>query len=468
MARRTAEQSTRKPFRFTKIHRRLSEGVKQLIDLNNLEEQNDDLTAFILKVKDLLKLVTGERYEYDEKEAKFTTFLQSDDHFLTEDEFFDRQFVDIQDGDDILVEQEWIPLKSAAHESEITFDAKQVLTFRNIMSSLRHTIVQGITTHFFPQTWIDIIKTNVEPAARIEGVTISQKFINKEAGRAVRQQWYQKGEIFPIINNPKIWKAKKPRFEISSAPSRIYEVGYFSSSDFGKLLFDSESIVPYVQTSSPRKSDAILYERGRFAQIPAIPSRKWKTFIEIVRSLLVLYYLEFGSFERIKICGYQPCSKLFLEEKSGEKHFCSSLCRVKDNQSKIDPEKFHCQKRQNAWIDNRLNKVGGKSVAPYHLSYSECDKCSNYVNSKYPEGGQCPIAKEMNLEGLKKSCRAGQHTWIKKRLAKLKGEYFKVHDIPVSECIKCSDYVSSKYPKYGQCRVLKEKNVKAFKRIGMD
>ena len=51
-------QSAKEPFRFTDIHNRLSQGVKDLIELYNLQDPHDQ--SFILKMKDLLSWLQGE------------------------------------------------------------------------------------------------------------------------------------------------------------------------------------------------------------------------------------------------------------------------------------------------------------------------------------------------------------------------------------------------------------------------
>ena len=51
-------QSAKEPFRFTEIHNRLSQGVKDLIELYNLQDPHDQ--SFILKMKDLLSWLQGE------------------------------------------------------------------------------------------------------------------------------------------------------------------------------------------------------------------------------------------------------------------------------------------------------------------------------------------------------------------------------------------------------------------------
>ena len=78
-----------------------------------------------------------------------------------------------------------------------------------------------------------------------------------------------------------------------------------------------------------------------------------KTIQRLSRYILIYYHLAFGGFDRIKICKYNECQKLFFEKKKGVHDFCSDKCRIYDNRAKDSKEKRRCKDRQNAWARNK-------------------------------------------------------------------------------------------------------------------
>ena len=379
-------QSAKEPFRFNEIHNRLSQGVKDLIELYNLQDPHDQ--SFILKMKDLLKLATGREYYYEENEGTYKYAFQEDD---------------LWDGSD------WISTETPVVDPDITIDPNQLSIFKDIMSSLQQNIANDTIHHFYPQTWIDTVKTNVEPVSMIEDAIIPEKFINANAGQAVQKQTPQSGCILHYTQASKREPRSRPRFKSYSIPYRVYEVG--SGTDFGKLLLNSESTTPYVRTPAPRKLHEHLYKRGLFVQIPAIPLRRCKSFIEIVRSFLIHYHLAFGTFERIKVC--KQCNSLFVEKRLGAREFCNFACRGQYSQES-DPDKYRCRNKRNNWIRFQCPQIKGQitellappiDITKYYniktfkpvpdtVLKSDCKTCNLYKTPRR----DCPILMEKNKE----------------------------------------------------------------------
>ena len=91
-----------------------------------------------------------------------------------------------------------------------------------------------------------------------------------------------------------------------------------------------------------------------------------RDFIKFVQAFFVKYQAVFGSFDRVKICRYEPCSKLFHVGRLG-KEFCSNTCRAGHNTESEPKEVYrHCRERQNAWLRYWLDHKG-ITIAPDHV-----------------------------------------------------------------------------------------------------
>jgi hypothetical protein len=106
-------------------------------------------------------------------------------------------------------------------------------------------------------------------------------------------------------------------------------------------------------------------------------------FPDFIQGMLIGFQSVFGSFERIKICKYRPCGKLFIEKRSGKRDFCNPTCKTRYNVSLQSPSKRLCRIRQNAWLLNQ-----GHKIRMYQLECEESDICPA-ENTKL-KGGGCP------------------------------------------------------------------------------
>ena len=79
-------------------------------------------------------------------------------------------------------------------------------------------------------------------------------------------------------------------------------------------------------------------------------------FTDVIRYIFAKYYYLFGSFDRVKICIYPPCRRLFMEKKEGASQFCSRNCRHYNFYVQLNDDQKNCMLRQNAWIKKFFNE----------------------------------------------------------------------------------------------------------------
>lgn len=98
----------------------------------------------------------------------------------------------------------------------------------------------------------------------------------------------------------------------------------------------------YPQSSLPIESIQVApIEESPLKVIQQYP-QGWTSFVQIARSVLVNFHIEFGSFERLKNC--PECGKLFFEKKYGSRLYCSTACKA----NYIG--KLFGKERQNIWL----------------------------------------------------------------------------------------------------------------------
>lgn len=135
-------------------------------------------------------------------------------------------------------------------------------------------------------------------------------------------------------------------------------------------------------------------ERGeQFDRFPFLTSLHGLNFIELVRTLIINFCIEFDDLERLKACALDRCGRIFFEKKKGAARFCCLKCRRQYNYELETPEKRQCRDRQNHWlryqIDNRLNLPD--RLVPNHVSKSDCGLCNTCVPT-----GQCIALRTKN------------------------------------------------------------------------
>lgn len=118
-----------------------------------------------------------------------------------------------------------------------------------------------------------------------------------------------------------------------------------------------------------------------------------RTFIQFVQAFFVKYQAVFGSFDRLRVCKYKPCSKLFHAGRLG-REFCGNQCRMRHN-AECQPKAARlCRERQNNWLRYWVNSRKIKyslTPVPDHVQKSDCMDCPKQVRT-----GQCPVLQKRN------------------------------------------------------------------------
>jgi len=124
-------------------------------------------------------------------------------------------------------------------------------------------------------------------------------------------------------------------------------------------------------------------------------------FTDVIRYIFAKYYYLFGSFDRIKICNYETCKRLFMEKKEGASQFCSRNCRHYNFYAQLNDDQRNCMLRQNAWIgrlyDNKkVTKLYQLPSKPHLMDRDHCSMCREQLGN-----GKCPEFMKRNEKALK-------------------------------------------------------------------
>jgi hypothetical protein len=380
-------QSTRKPLRFTAMHKKLTEGLKDLIRLYYLFKNNE---PFIPVMKDFLKRITGEDFEYKRETESLIKKLITEGEIPKGNYFISRRHL-------------------------IHFNDDQKGWFVKIMDLLHESIMERTVDHFYAVKWVHKTETHMEegelkilaPDVIIEegfkvNRSIPERLIHKQAIETLQKQQPQ---IQEYSLSGKGWKqvdGSKKRVKVISVPYRVYEVR--SGTEFGGTLLWTESIINHLEYPIS-DYDPLHHRGGNYREVPSINFFVGRGyFLQIVRSLLVDYHIVFGNFEYIKVCEW--CKNLFVEKRKGRGRFCSKDCQRKSMQSS---EKYKCMNRQNMWIGRQIAKIKKQvdifrfkltdipkyKPGPGHVSPDDCETCNTCV-----KGGKCNALMEMNKKVL--------------------------------------------------------------------
>jgi len=412
-------QSARKALRLTKIQKKLTADVKNLFKLYDVFKDNK---PFIPLMKNFLKGISEEDFQYKgEAESSMKKLLikfrnPKGDYFISKRHI-------------------------------IHFNDSQQSEFLYIMDLLRESIKERTVYHFSPVKWINKTETFIEdadheihPTDTSDEVTEGGFNVNRSIPQGLIIETLRKHQPqiqgYSLIG--KRWKrveSSKKGVKIISVPHRVYEVR--PRTEFGHRLLWTEFTIHHLE--HPISDHDPLHDRGRnYYEVPSIKSYGMSYFLRIARSLLVDYHIELGNFERIKVCEYDQCNKLFVEERAGRARFCSKDCQRKFKQAS---PKYRCWNRQTAWIrrlggevGSRVRKLGSRydddtltAYKPKRKSISidhDCEGCATC-----PIGKKCPTLKKKNekllsvqqeLPAIEKES-SGRRIKRKDVIAKLKG-----------------------------------------------
>lgn len=270
-------------------------------------------------------------------------------------------------------------------------------TLKDLMDALYQAIEEKTTYHFiiagfrdeidteFTDSKMDALMEAIEAGAIDQGVKAD--LIDDKQAALKEKEYYDS----PPVNDP------------LSIPHLINEVervvldslrsGIPSQEIIGDVHVRTDPYRIIMASPASRFGKEVIYavpQEDHLLEIPHIYSASCHRFIQIIRSLYIIYQIEFGSYDRIKLCAY--CKKMFLEKKKGAAVFCNGRCRKKDYDDRQPLEKKLCRERQNAWIRNRFL---GRPVQAYYAGKHECLNCGSPVKS-----GECPVILEKNKDKL--------------------------------------------------------------------
>jgi len=124
----------------------------------------------------------------------------------------------------------------------------------------------------------------------------------------------------------------------------------------------------------------------------------WESIIYFVASALVTYYVEYGSFEAIKIC--EKCKKMHMPRRRGEDRgrFCSDACR-KASYNNLFQDEICCIQKQRNYLNHKVKLAYEfdeievkrllfqvKCIMP---DITICKECPRIKNGKKVKGGDC-------------------------------------------------------------------------------
>jgi hypothetical protein len=145
-------------------------------------------------------------------------------------------------------------------------------------------------------------------------------------------------------------------------------------------------------------------------RISSPESQTRATFSEIVRSILVIYHVLYGSFDRIKVCEYEKCKRMFYEKRHGARRFCCNDHKTKDNNERQPRPVRLCRERHNQWLRSKTDRddlvitdKNGRIIqkpSPRHVQKKECDDCIQYLESKV-ESGLCDVLRKYNKDAIR-------------------------------------------------------------------
>ena len=387
-------ESTSKLIRRTPFHKKLTEGLRDLIRLYYLFKNNE---PYIPVMKDFLKRITGEEFEHSYRET-INLSREVGDGVSNNDFFMGVTY-------------------------SIDFHDKEKQMFVECMDLLEKSIKNREVYHFWPINWIYRGEADVSPVEYLyyPNASMPETLIDRAFIENIRKQQRQLKEY--SIGGKKVTIHCKPYRAYKVWPITMFAWALLSKeSDFIPPDIKAKRAIAVVDDLIQRTTEDLLPLPGFFDsarrmvptpilkdswEIPSISFEGWHNFFEIARSLLVNYHLVFGNFEYIKVCEW--CKKLLIEERKGRGRFCNNnYCeRIFKQASPI----YKCWNRQTAWIRRVTGKVGSQvrklgsryddtltKYAPKQIYVSidrDCQGCATCAI-----GEKCPTLKKKNKKIL--------------------------------------------------------------------
>jgi len=274
--------------------------------------------------------------------------------------------------------------------------------FRHFMSLFHKECANSINCHFNIVGFDHEINNVSDPSNRNFSVTrkqVSAMYSKTPDEQRVYEIWQQGLYEFPrIFNVDMLMKDSKEEVKkifsgVQYPPAHYERYHVLGITEFGKLLR-----IPILSEYLNWQSE-INYPKDFPDDIPVIIKSPGhpdsRNLIQFVQAFFVKFQAIFGSYDRVKICKYQPCSKLFYVGRIG-KEFCSNQCRMRYNAEGQSAEVRLCRERQNQWLRHWINNRKIKysfNPLPNHIQKSDCTNCASPVATPL-----CPVLEKRNKE----------------------------------------------------------------------
>jgi hypothetical protein len=115
--------------------------------------------------------------------------------------------------------------------------------------------------------------------------------------------------------------------------------------------------------------------------IQSIRNTDLSSFIKIIRSILVHFYIAFGGYNRIIVC--KQCGSLCYDDREGRKEYCNGSCRAAYFRGQEDDNRRRCRHRQNKrlltvheYFYNLDDRTKEMMYSPRNITIENCEKCT--------------------------------------------------------------------------------------------
>ncbi|MDD2463135.1 MAG: hypothetical protein PHI97_04000 [Desulfobulbus sp.] len=208
---------------------------------------------------------------------------------------------------------------------------------------------------------------------------------------------------------------------------------------------------------------------GKEHQVPSIINNNFSTISELIQSLVIEYFVEYGDFTRLAICN--QCDSLYIESQENYTKYCSRKCTKAHYEDSIIKEKSNCRERQRNWYDRHC--VGVDKIS---IRSNECDSCElthkrnggdcNVLWEKYRENVLEWFEVEKGESAYSYMCRQRQLNFYSEQLGRSKTTMG--NSSTCKNCADCFTKEGGEIISPGECKKILEKPKRKSKvRIGM-
>lgn len=244
---------------------------------------------------------------------------------------------------------------------------------------------------------------------------------------------------------------------------KIYYIVTPVTSNCGEITF-GQRILSIVELQERQ------FNNGQKYHVKSVINNDTSTVSELIRSLVIEYFVEYGDFTRLAICN--QCDSLYIESQENYTKYCSRKCTFAHYQDGIVKEKSICRERQRNWYDRHCTGIDKISIKS-----NECDSC-NLIYKR--NGGDCNVLwgkyKDNVLEWFEVEkgesaysymCRQKQLSFYSEQLGRSKTTMG--NKLTCKNCTDCLPKEGGEIVAPGECKKILEKPKRKRKvKIGME